>query len=159
MAGLTLERTALNVARVTREFSATPNQVFEAHVNPDLLRQWLVGPEGWTMTECINDARIGGAIRYVWHEAASGHGFHLTGRFLAIERPNLILHVEQMHLPDPTPENRVETRFSASGKGTLMVMTMTLPDAATLGAMLATGMTGGMETSYQRLEASFPFKR
>ena len=57
MAGLRLERTAPNVAGVTREFSATPDQVFEAHVNPDLLRQWLVGPEGWTMTECINDAR------------------------------------------------------------------------------------------------------
>jgi hypothetical protein len=33
-----------------------------------------------------------------------------------------------------------------------MTMRMTLPDAATREAMLATGMADGMEQSYQRLE-------
>jgi hypothetical protein len=32
-------------------------------------------------------------------------------------------------------------------------MRMTLPDAASRAAMLATGMEGGMEASYQRLDA------
>jgi hypothetical protein len=57
-----------------------------------------------------------------------------------------------MHLPDPTPDNRIETRFASDGKGTLMTMTMTLPDAETRAAMLATGMEHGMEVSYARLE-------
>ena len=57
-----------------------------------------------------------------------------------------------MHLPDPTPDNRAETRFTPDGTGTLLVMTMTVPDAQTLEAMLATGMTGGMEIGYARLE-------
>jgi hypothetical protein len=34
-----------------------------------------------------------------------------------------------------------------------MTLRMTLPDEATRGAMLATGMETGMETSYARLEA------
>ena len=59
-----------------------------------------------------------------------------------------IVHVERMHLPDPTPDNHVETRFAADGTGTLMTMRMTLPDAQTRAAMLATGM----EASYVRLE-------
>jgi hypothetical protein len=57
-----------------------------------------------------------------------------------------------MHLPDPTPDNHIETRFEADGAGTLMTMRMTLPDAKTRAAMLATGMERGMEASYVRLE-------
>jgi len=57
-----------------------------------------------------------------------------------------------MHLPDPTPDNHVETTFEPNGSGTLMTMRMTLPDAKTREMMLATGMEGGMEASYVRLE-------
>jgi hypothetical protein len=57
-----------------------------------------------------------------------------------------------MYLPDPTPENHVETIFEPDGDGTLMTMRMTLPDAKTRDAMLATGMEHGMEASYVRLE-------
>jgi len=63
-----------------------------------------------------------------------------------------IVHVERMHLPDPTPDNHVETRFDPDGSGTLMTMRMTLPDSQTRAAMLATGMERGMEASYVRLE-------
>jgi uncharacterized protein YndB with AHSA1/START domain len=63
-----------------------------------------------------------------------------------------IVHIERMHLPDPTPDNEVETRFEPDGTGTLMTMRMALPDAKTREAMLKTGMEDGMEASYQRLE-------
>jgi hypothetical protein len=43
--------------------------------------------------------------------------------------------------------------FDADGDGTAMTLRMTLPDAATRARMLATGMAGGMEASYQRFEA------
>ncbi|MEQ1934478.1 MAG: SRPBCC domain-containing protein, partial [Fimbriimonadaceae bacterium] len=62
------------------------------------------------------------------------------------------VHVERMHLPDPTPDNNVETIFEREGGGTLMTMRMTLPDGKTREAMLATGMEHGMEASYVRLE-------
>ena len=58
-----------------------------------------------------------------------------------------------MHLPNPTPDNHVETRFERDATGTLMTMRMALPDAETRAAMLATGMEHGMEASYVRLEA------
>ncbi len=48
-------------------------------------------------------------------------------------------------MPDTTPDNHVETLFEPDGQGTLMTMRMTLPDAATREAMLATGMDDGME--------------
>jgi hypothetical protein len=57
-----------------------------------------------------------------------------------------------MHLPDPTPDNHIETLFEAERAGTLMTMRMTLPDGKMRAAMLATGMERGMEASYVRLE-------
>ena len=71
---------------------------------------------------------------------------------MALEPFSRIVHIERMHLPDPTPDNEVETRFEPDGTGTLMTMRMTLPDATTREAMLKTGMADGMETSYKRLE-------
>jgi len=59
---------------------------------------------------------------------------------------------EWKHLPDPTPDNHVETRFEPDGTGTKMTMRMTLPDSDTRAAMLASGMEHGMEDSYARLE-------
>jgi uncharacterized protein YndB with AHSA1/START domain len=135
---------------VTRHFAAPPEAVYRAHTDPKLIQKWLLGPEGWTMPVCINDARPGGKFRYEWTNGKAG--FHITGEFLELEPPKKIVHVERMFLPDPTPDNRVETRFEADGSGTLMTIRMTLPDAKTRAAMLSTGMEHGMEASYVRLE-------
>lgn len=136
---------------VKRRFAASPEEVYRAHTDPELVRQWMLGPDGWSMPVCINEAKPGGKIRYEWSDG-QGAGFYLTGEFLELDPPRRIVHVERMHLPDPTPDNHIETTFTKDGTGTLMTMRMTLPDEATRKAMLATGMDQGMETSYQRLE-------
>lgn len=137
---------------VKRRFHAPPAQVYRAHMEPELIQQWVLGPEGWTMPVCINEAKVGGKIRYEWDDGKGG-GFYLTGEILELDPPHRIVHVERMHLPDPTPDNHVETTFVADGAGTLLVLRMTLPDAATRKAMLETGMEHGMEASYGRLDA------
>jgi uncharacterized protein YndB with AHSA1/START domain len=137
---------------VTRRFAAPPQAVFRAHTVPALVRQWLLGPDGWTMPVCLNEARVGGQIRYEWSDGKGG-GFYLTGEYLELVPFSRIVHVERMFLPERTPDNHVETRFVADGAGTLMTMRMTLPDAETRAAMLATGMEHGMEASYARLES------
>ena len=136
---------------VTRRFKAPPEAVYRAHTEPALIQKWLLGPPGWTMPVCINEAKVGGRIRYEWTDG-QGAGFHLTGEYVALEPYSRLVHVERMHLPDPTPDNHVETRFEPDGEGTLMAMRMTLPDEATRAAMLATGMEHGMEASYARLD-------
>jgi uncharacterized protein YndB with AHSA1/START domain len=136
---------------VTRRFEAPPEAVYRAHMEPELIQQWCLGPEGWTMPVCINEAKPGGKIRYEWSNAEGG-GFFLTGEILELEPPHRIVHVERMHLPDPTSDNHIVTTFVAEGSGTLMTMRMTLPNAETRQAMLASGMDRGMEASYARLE-------
>jgi uncharacterized protein YndB with AHSA1/START domain len=137
---------------VTRDFAATPEQVYRAHTDPSLIQKWLLGPDGWTMPVCINEARPGGKFRYEWSNG-KGASFYITGEILELEPYRRIVHVERMHMPDPTPDNHIETRFVADGAGTLMMMRMTLPDSETRNQMLATGMEHGMEASYVRLES------
>ena len=136
---------------VKRRFEASPEAVYRAHMDPELIQQWCLGPEGWTMPVCVNEAKPGGKIRYEWSND-KGAGFFLTGEILELDPPHRIVHVERMHLPDPTPDNRIVTTFVADGSGTLMTMRMSLPNAETRRAMLSTGMERGMEASYVRLE-------
>jgi uncharacterized protein YndB with AHSA1/START domain len=152
MSKLTLKTEGQKHVVVTRRFAAPPEAVYRAHTDPALVQKWMLGPEGWTMPVCHLDPRPGGKIRYEWANAQGG-GFYLTGECLVLDPPHRIVHVERMHLPDPTPDNHVETTFEADGSGgTLMTMRMTLPDAETRRQMLATGMEHGMEAGYVRLE-------
>lgn len=151
MSKLILETEGDRLVVVKRRFAAPPEAVYRAHMDPALIQEWMLGPDGWTMPVCINEARAGGTIRYEWSDGKGG-GFFLTGEILELDPPHRIVHVERMHLPDPTPDNHIVTTFTADGAGTLVTMRMTLPDAATREAMLATGMEHGMEASYARLE-------
>lgn len=151
MAKMTIKTEGDRFVVVTRRFAASPEAVYRAHTEPRLIQQWMLGPEGWTMPVCINEARPGGKIRYEW-ALPGGGGFYLTGEYLELEPYRRIVHIERMHLPEPTPDNHVETRFEADGGGTLMTMRMTQPDAETRARMLASGMEHGMEASYVRLE-------
>src|SRR5258708_1927159 len=139
MSKMTLKTEGDTHVIVTRRFAAPPEAVYRAHTEPKLIQKWLLGPEGWTMPVCINEAKAGGKFRYEWTNGKGG-GFHITGEYLELEPYNRIVHVERMHLPDPTPDNHIETRFEADGAGTLMTMRMTLPDDKTRAASLATGM-------------------
>ena len=136
---------------IKRRFAAPPEAVYRAHIEPALIQAWMLGPDGWTMPKCVSDPRPGGQIRYEWSDG-KGHGFHLTGEFIELSPFHRIVHVERMHLPDPTPDNHVATTFEADGAGTLMTVRMTLPDADVRSKMLATGLEHGMEVSYSRLD-------
>ena len=151
MSKMTLKTEGDTHVIVTRRFAAPAEAVYRAHTDPELIQKWLLGPEGWTMPVCINDAKPGGKIRYEWTNGKGG-GFHITGEYLELEPYSRTVHVERMHMPDPMPDNHIETLFEADGAGTLMTLRMTLPDEKTRAAMLATGMEHGMEASYVRLE-------
>jgi uncharacterized protein YndB with AHSA1/START domain len=151
MSKMTLKTEGDRHVIVSRRFAAPPELVYRAHVERELVQQWMLGPDGWTMPVCVSDARPGGKIRYEWTNG-QGQGFYLTGEYVELVPYSRIVHVERMHLPDPTPDNRVETRFEADGGGTIMTMRMTLPSAEVRAGMLSTGMEHGMEAGYERLE-------
>src|SRR5690606_40553778 len=87
---------------IKRRFAAAPEAVYRAHVEVELIQRWVLGPPGWTMPVCVNEAWPGGKIRYEWTNGKEG--FHLTGEYVELVPHSKIVHVERMHLPDPTPD-------------------------------------------------------
>src|SRR5712692_6290123 len=63
---------------MTRAFNAPGRLVFDALTKPELVKQWLLGPPGWTMPVCEIDLRVGGA--YPLRLAAELHGSKMGGR-------------------------------------------------------------------------------
>src|SRR5215467_11228641 len=80
---------------ITRTFQAPADLVFDAHTKPDLVRKWLLGPEGWTMPVCEIDLRVGGKYRYVWKKESTGHQMRMGGEYREIEQPEKIVATEK----------------------------------------------------------------
>lgn len=152
MGKLTLKTEGDRTIVLTRTFAATPEAVYRAHTEPGLIRQWMLGPPGWSMPVCLVDLRPGGSFQFGWANGRGGD-FSITGEFQELTPFRRIAHVERMHLPDPTPDNHVVTTFEAREGGTFMTVRMSLPDEKARAAMLATGMEHGMAASYDRLAA------
>ncbi len=55
--GFQVEAQGENEILGTREFDAPPEMVWKAWTEPELLRRWLLGPDGWVMQVCEVDAR------------------------------------------------------------------------------------------------------
>lgn len=142
--------TQVRVARVIR---GPIEQVWRAHNDADLMRRWLLGPDGWTMPVCEIATEVGDTYRYVWEPEGGGEqsGFGFTGQLLESDPPHRAVTTEAMIGTDFPPVRNELTLTPVEG-GTLLSLVITYADAAQRDAILATGMTSGMETSYARLE-------
>src|SRR5438093_5936524 len=78
---------------MTRVFDAQGRLVFDALTKPDLVRRWLLGPDGWSMPVCEIDLRVGGNLRYLWRHA-DGREMGMRGVFREIVRPERLVHTE-----------------------------------------------------------------
>lgn len=137
--------------RVSRIIRGTVDQVWRAHHDADLMTQWLLGPDGWTMPVCEIAANVGDSYRYVWEPEGGGDGFGFTGELLESHAPFRAVTTEAMIGLD-APATLNELTLTPIAGGTLLSLMITYANAEQRDAILATGMTGGMETSYERLE-------
>lgn len=80
--------------RVTRSFRGPRALVFRAYTEPDLVRQWMLGPPGWVMPVCEMDLRVGGRYRWRWRSEEDGNEFGFFGVFREVEPPSRIVHTE-----------------------------------------------------------------
>jgi len=139
---------------VTRLFHAPRELVFRAHVTPDIIRKWLLGPPGWEMPECVFEAKEGGRFRYTWRNTADGMTFSIGGTIVRFEPPGRLVHLEAMEMPGQpkTEDAYVVTEFTSEGDWTRMTMTMRFASKEARDGAAASGMTDGMEQSYARLD-------
>lgn len=140
--------------RITRLIEGSRELVWRAHHEPELLRQWLLGPDGWTMPVAEIDASVGGRYRYEWEPAPGepGERFGFEGETLLSDPPRRAVTTEQMiGMPGPGTVNDLSL-YEEDGV-TLLTILIEYPDKDTRDMILATGMVDGMEASYARLES------
>lgn len=137
--------------RVTRIIRGTVEQVWEAHHNADLMRRWLLGPDGWAMPVCDVAVNVGDHYRYEWEQEGGGNRFGFVGELLETAPPYRAVTTEAMIGMEGEPAVNELTLTPVDG-GTLLSLVITYPSSEIRDMALATGMTDGMETSYKRLE-------
>jgi uncharacterized protein YndB with AHSA1/START domain len=135
---------------MTRGFAAPRHLVFEAFVKPELVRQWLLGPEGWTMPVCEIDARAGGEYRYVWQRGETRMG--MGGVYREVVPPEKLVATEKFDEAWYPGEAVVTTTFTAEGGGTQVVMAVLYDSREARDMALKSGMESGVAVSYDRLE-------
>jgi uncharacterized protein YndB with AHSA1/START domain len=134
---------------ITRAFAAPRRLVFDAHTDPKHIRQWMLGPEGWTMPVCEIDLRPGGAWRYVWRKPNESD-LEMTGTVREVVPPERFVTTESWG-PE-WPETVNTTVFTESEGLTTVTLTMTYPTKKARDEARATGAEGGMDQSYARLD-------
>ncbi len=138
-------------ARITRIVRGSIDQVWRAHHDPDLLRVWLLGPDGWTMPVCEPTSTVGETYRYEWVTDDGSGRFGFTGEILEATPPVRAVCTERM-VGTEDPTNLNELTLTSVVDGTLLSVFITYQSSDIRDAILATGMTDGMEISYLRLE-------
>jgi uncharacterized protein YndB with AHSA1/START domain len=140
--------TQVRIARVIR---GPVEQVWRAHQEPELLKRWLLGPDGWTMPVCEVARSVGDTYRYEWEKEDGSQRFGFEGELLEMAPPHRAVTTERMIGMD-FPPTRNELTLTPVGAGTLLSIIITYPSAEVRDMALGSGMTDGMERSYLRLE-------
>jgi uncharacterized protein YndB with AHSA1/START domain len=136
------------IIRMTRDFRATPEQLFRAHTDPVLFARW-VGPRSLDTRIEYWDARTGGSWRFVSTRDGVEFGFH--GCFHEV-RPERI--VQTFTFEDDPDGVALETLwFEDLGDGRTRLRTQSLVDSFEgRDAWLSSGMETGVNEGYAKLD-------
>ena len=139
--------------RWVRSFRAPISRVFAAITEPEYVKRWLLGPEGWSMPACEIDLRPGGRYRYVWRRDRDGKQMGMGGVFQEVTSPSRVTFTETFD----------EAWYSGHAVGryelheergvTVFVQTMQYESSAVRDEVLRSGLEDGIVKSHQRLDA------
>ena len=137
---------------VERDFDAPRQLVFDAFTRPELVRRWLLGPDGWTMPVCEIDLKVGGRYRYVWRKESTGTEMGMGGVFREIVRPEKLVATEKFDESWYPGEAIDTTVFEERGGVTKMTLSVLYESKEARDTASRSGMERGMIAGYDRLE-------
>lgn len=149
---LTLSTPSDREIRITRVFDAPRRLVFDAWTRPDLIRRWLLGPPGWTMTVCEVDLRVGGAYRYEWRNA-DGAKLAMGGVYREVVPPERFVATERYDESWSDGEAIATNVFTERRRQTTSELTVLYESKQARDMALGSGMDQGMEAGFERLDA------
>ena len=137
---------------IERDFAAPRELVFDAFTKPELVRRWLLGPDGWTMPVCEIDLKVGGRYRYVWHKEKTGQQMGMGGVFKEIARPGKLVATEKFDDAWYPGEALNATTFEQRGEVTKVTLGVSYESKEARDTAARSGMERGMAAGYDRLE-------
>lgn len=144
----------------TRRFAAPRQLVYDCHTKPELMRRWLIGPEGMVLENCEMELKPGGKYLYLYGDQ-KGNKSGVYGTFREVVAPEKISNTENYIMdyatfdanapedPNATFESRV---FTSEGNGTLMTHTCKYASADVCRFMSESGAIEGMTACYDVLD-------
>ena len=132
---------------VTRRFDAPRALVFRAHTDPALIPLWWGQRASTTVVDQM-DVRPGGAWRFVQRDA-QGNAYEFYGEYLEVAPQKLVNTFEFAGYPGHVVTDTVT--FEPAGSGTRVIASSSFASKNDLDGMLASGMEGGANESWDRL--------
>jgi uncharacterized protein YndB with AHSA1/START domain len=110
--------------RLERRFAATPEEVFDAWTNPEVLRRWWTRGSSSTSPGCDVDLRVGG--RYLMRMRDDDGELHVVGgEYREIDRPHRLVYTWRWQGddgPHPGHVSLLTVEFRADGDATTVVL-------------------------------------
>ena len=143
---------------MSREFDAPRHLVYEALTTPALIRRWLGVMEGWSMTVCEVDLRVGGGYRYQWR-GPGGMEMGMRGVYREIVPGERIVSTEAFD-ESWYPGDAVGTAELTEQRGrTTLTTTIRYSSREARDAVLKSPMESGVAKGYDHLDAVLASRR
>lgn len=133
-------------AFITREFDATPDLVFRAHVDPEIFARWI-GPDRYQVTVDRWDATTGGNYRYSTADQWFFGSFHEV-----LPDEHKIVQTWGWEGMPGAVSLETLTFSELSGRRTLLTSVSLVDSMEALAGMMASGMEVGINQGYAKLD-------
>jgi uncharacterized protein YndB with AHSA1/START domain len=130
-----------------RAFAATAEAVQRAHTTAELFAQWM-GPRGSRIRIDRFDARTGGGFDYT---VEIGGDWRFWGSYHEVVRGRIV-HTWEFQADPGHPTLEVLAFHDAGDGGSRLEITSTYASRAACDAMVASGIDGGMDEDFERLD-------
>jgi uncharacterized protein YndB with AHSA1/START domain len=136
---------------IEREFDAPVAAVFNAHRNPELVKQWL-GPRGYEMKIDRWDFVPQGGYRYV-HTTPEGESFAFNGTFHSVRENEFAVQTFEFEAwPDVVSIESLTFEDLGNGRTRLRAHSV-YPSVEARDGMVQSNMEAGVRDGYERLDA------
>jgi uncharacterized protein YndB with AHSA1/START domain len=119
--------------RLERTYDATPEEVFDAWTNPEVLRRWWMVDDAGSAPQADVDLRVGGSYRLSIERRGADSAHTVRGTYREIVRPQRLVYTWAWEEQDGSTghESMVTVSFVPEGERTTVVVDHTgLPDEA-----------------------------
>jgi uncharacterized protein YndB with AHSA1/START domain len=128
-----MSATDATTLRLERTYDATPEEVFDAWTNPEVLRRWWMVDEARSTPEADVDLREGGSYRLSMENPGADSRHTVRGVYREVARPERLVYTWAWEAEDGSTghESTVTVSFVAEGERTTVVVEHAgLPDQA-----------------------------